>query len=681
MGDDLNIGLTITADGGDAKANIMEVHQAEKKLQDLDGMMKGQSFLGKLDIESAKAEVKVKSLTAQMGLARNGWEKAAVAGELMNANLTTQRQKMDGVISLGKGIAGLAAPYLAVGAAVAGVVTYLTDLAIKTAEVGDQFLKAAPALGMTVEDLSALRYVAERSNVQFEQLSIGLSTLNKNLVDASAGTGEAIGAFKTLNIELNNEHGSLKSNTEVLMEVADRFRLMADGATKAALAQKIFGESGTKLVPVLNQGRDGIEELKQRAEELGVVWSTTDAQAAAELRDATTDLKSAMAGLNQELGKELIPTLTRVVNVMTDGVGTINQYGSEWAGLWDTINPVHILIKGAIEQYRMFKALTTGGIYIAGDQPSYFDPNQYSSPAGPMPEQTTPTYKPTGSSSSSSGKESEKQKAEAARKERERLALEQMQWEQSEREARVASAQAEDQRLNEIALHQEEIGRERQELARDQADVMLTELQVRRDDEIAIAEEKAERLAELLEQEIVSEQEYNSAMLSLSADRIAAKRADMEAYGGLVAAIGKFGKDGAKVEAATKIPTETLAIIEEGARAASSLAIGDMRGAALHGTAALQHGLALREAAKIAGGGGSGGGGGGGAGGGGGGGRNRDRQPELAANNGPDFVRIKLEGLEGVKPDHFYTGEQLIAFGNALKDGYKEGSIPNAYEA
>ena len=44
----------------------------------------------------------------------------------------------------------------------------------------------------------------------------------------------------------------------VMMQVADAFKKMPDGAEKAGLAMKLFGKSGADLIPLLNEGADGL---------------------------------------------------------------------------------------------------------------------------------------------------------------------------------------------------------------------------------------------------------------------------------------------------------------------------------------------------------------------------------------------------------------------------------------
>ena len=62
-------------------------------------------------------------------------------------------------------------------------------------------------------------------------------------------------------IQTKNADGSTKSMHDLLLQTATVFKNMPDGIEKNALAMKLFGKSGTDLLPILNKGAAGIDEL------------------------------------------------------------------------------------------------------------------------------------------------------------------------------------------------------------------------------------------------------------------------------------------------------------------------------------------------------------------------------------------------------------------------------------
>jgi len=158
----------------------------------------------------------------------------------------------------------------------------------------DRIAKNAEAFGLTTDELQKLTFAAEQSGVRFEDLTRSLGLLAKNMADFQKGTGEAKDAFQALKINVESAPGVLKDTDQVLGEIADRFASFGPSANKTALAIKLFGESGARLVPFLNKGSAGIDELKKKAEELGVVIHDDVIKAAVEFRDNMAQLERSM---------------------------------------------------------------------------------------------------------------------------------------------------------------------------------------------------------------------------------------------------------------------------------------------------------------------------------------------------------------------------------------------------
>lgn len=208
----------------------------------------------------------------------------------------------------------------AVAAATAGAVAALGAQAIKTAAEFDQMSKK---VGVSVESLSTLAYAAQQSDVSLEALQGSLVKISKNAVDAANGTGAATDAFATLGIEVKDASGKIKSGDTLLREIADKFAGFEDGATKTALAVKLFGRAGADLVPLLNEGSAGIEAMEERARALGLEISTNTAREAERFGDLVADLGNLTKGFGNDIAEQLLPSLNsmaeRFVNAGIEG--------------------------------------------------------------------------------------------------------------------------------------------------------------------------------------------------------------------------------------------------------------------------------------------------------------------------------------------------------------------------
>jgi len=224
------------------------------------------------------------------------------------------------------------------GAAVTGA---FTAIIFKTAQAGDQFDKMSLRTGIAVEDLSALAYAGDISGTSIETIEKGLKGLTTAMDDASKGIGLGMEAFKELDISVTDSDGNLRSTIDVLKEAAAKISEIENPTKQAALAMDLFGaRAGPELLPLLKAGEGGIEELMNRAKELGITMSTEAATKAAEFTDRMTDLKGSLAGAGRTIGDTLIPAIIPLVEKVTEIVGKVVAWTKENPELVATITKV-----------------------------------------------------------------------------------------------------------------------------------------------------------------------------------------------------------------------------------------------------------------------------------------------------------------------------------------------------
>lgn len=139
-------------------------------------------------------------------------------------------------------------------------------------------------------------------NNKIEKLQVSLSKYKQQL-------SETQGPLAKLHINTKNADGSNKSFSQILFEVSDRFKNMPNGVDKTTLAMQLFGRSGKDLIPLLNQGSEGIKALEAEADKLGVTLTGDNVKAFEEYVRATKELKAAQLGLEMQIGKATIPVL------------------------------------------------------------------------------------------------------------------------------------------------------------------------------------------------------------------------------------------------------------------------------------------------------------------------------------------------------------------------------------
>lgn len=206
----------------------------------------------------------------------------------------------------------------AFGAAVVDAGTALAVMVKQSINSMDDLTKLAQSVGTTTEELSALAYAADLSGVSQDNLGTALTRLTKNASDAAQGIGEAQKGFNALGISVKDAEGNLKSSDQLLQEVAGKFAQFEDGANKTALAVNLFGKSGADLIPLLNAGAEGIQDMKDEAEELGLTFDQKTGKAAEAFNDNLTRLDAVKKGLFNRIAAQLLPSLVSLTDRFFD---------------------------------------------------------------------------------------------------------------------------------------------------------------------------------------------------------------------------------------------------------------------------------------------------------------------------------------------------------------------------
>lgn len=225
----------------------------------------------------------------------------------------------------------LAQAALKVGAGFMSVVSAAKDLGQRlkgllddTAAYGDEIDKSSQKMGISAEEYQKWGYVLERNGSSIDVLQKGMKTLSEKISGGSQ-------AFDALGISTVNADGSLRDSQDVLNDTLLALADMEDGAERTALATELFGgKVAQELAPTLNSGSAGIEELRDRAEDLGLILSDQGVAASAAYQDAMTDLDETLQGVKNSVGADLLPIITSLVNkVVDDVIPAIKEFKEE----------------------------------------------------------------------------------------------------------------------------------------------------------------------------------------------------------------------------------------------------------------------------------------------------------------------------------------------------------------
>jgi phage-related protein len=232
------------------------------------------------------------------------------------------------------GMAGKAAAAMtALGAAAVGGLAVLGKKAIDSA---DNLNDLSQKTGVGVEALSKFGAAAEDSGSSLDEVAKAMGKLAKGIVDPASKANEAL---RSIGVSSVDASGKVRSVDAVMLDIADKFSKLPDGAQKTALAMDIFGKSGANLIPMLNGGREAMSQYS-------ATITTEMAQAADKFNDAINMIMRELAGpFNQaitaslpyitqlavQLGQSLpgaIQALTPIITGLLQGLTQLGQWFS-----------------------------------------------------------------------------------------------------------------------------------------------------------------------------------------------------------------------------------------------------------------------------------------------------------------------------------------------------------------
>lgn len=209
------------------------------------------------------------------------------------------------------------------GAAVA--TTAMFGLATNAAGTADEIDKMSQKIGISNEAYQEWSYVMGQNGMDVEKLSVGMKTLVTQMDSAASGTASAQENFDKLGVSIYDASGKLKDQETILNEAMHALADMENGTEKSRLATELFGKAGIEMMPMLNQGSAAMDELTQRAHDLGLVMSDEAVTAGVTLGDTIDDIKDSFAMIGTNLGSAVIPVMQQFADIIIQNMPLIQE--------------------------------------------------------------------------------------------------------------------------------------------------------------------------------------------------------------------------------------------------------------------------------------------------------------------------------------------------------------------
>jgi len=254
----------------------------------------------------------------------------------VKARTASFRKKMSGVSKTIKKLAigfGKIAKKVALFGAALGALALvaIVTLTKKGLAAVDSLTKLARSLDTTTEGIIALQHAAVIGGVDIEKMDKAVGKMYKNIGEAKLlGTGEALEVFDSLGISLESISGLGADVT--FGKISDAINKLSDAEMRSAAANKIFGKTGVDLLNVIKDGSQGMADMRQEVEELGMAFTDKMGNQVEQANDAWARIGGIWRGLSNQLAVHFAPILIEIANRIRDfvvdagGMGQVAEY-------------------------------------------------------------------------------------------------------------------------------------------------------------------------------------------------------------------------------------------------------------------------------------------------------------------------------------------------------------------
>lgn len=263
----------------------------------------------KIELQSKKVEIakkKLDELTNSENATESQVRKATTAFNNETAELNRLNNELSDTVmkqnNLKTNAAMLATVITAVGAAAAKCVSDVMEYADSIATLSEQ-------TGVAVETLQAWDYASDFIDTDFQTMTNAFRKLEATMASSPQ-------VFEELGVSIKDSSGHMRDAESVYMDTIDALGKVRNATEQDQLAMEIFGKSATELTGMINAGSQGLKEYQQEAQELGVILSSEEIQAANECKDAFDKLGATFDSAKMKIGAELAPAITVIAQAI-----------------------------------------------------------------------------------------------------------------------------------------------------------------------------------------------------------------------------------------------------------------------------------------------------------------------------------------------------------------------------
>jgi hypothetical protein len=179
--------------------------------------------------------------------------------------------------------------------------------------------------GDTAAEASTLTGQWDATGLSIEEGSVAMKKFSQNLAAVYNGTAKA-NPFGELGVSVKDANGGMRDSAAVLADVQAKMSALDNPTQRTAVAIQMFGKSGDDLLSWLTKTPAELDALNKKIADAGLIWSDKDIAAYAEAAAASRDLKIALTGIEKTIATDVVPQLTKMVEVVVWGTEKLGPF-------------------------------------------------------------------------------------------------------------------------------------------------------------------------------------------------------------------------------------------------------------------------------------------------------------------------------------------------------------------
>jgi hypothetical protein len=237
----------------------------------------------------------------------------------ISGNLKSQFKDIDAELGgIGSKISRLLAnPIVLVTAAVVGLTKAFADTTKALVAYGSEINDTAEQTGLSTDALQEYKFAAEQAGGSLASITNSVKIMTRGL-DTYAETYAALG------VAVKDANGQFRSANDIFDDTIAALGAIDNETERSKIALELFGRNAQELIPILNMGAGGLDQLKDKARSLGLVMSNETIKAADDLGDTTQALGATWKAFTMSLAQDALPVLNDFLGAFTDLIEKMN---------------------------------------------------------------------------------------------------------------------------------------------------------------------------------------------------------------------------------------------------------------------------------------------------------------------------------------------------------------------